>query len=297
MRILVTGGAGFIGGHLVVALGKRGDDIYTIDLRARDHVDRVDIKDPKEVFCYLDKTKPECVIHLAANCSVAKSVRDPAYDAQTNIQGTVNVLQAAAHHGAKQFIFASSGGTVYGNVSSGAADELYPTNPQSPYGLSKLAAEGYVRWYAENMWLPATILRLANVYGPRQDPNGESAVVATFMRTKQQGQPVQFYGGGLCERDYVYVDDVVDAFVRAVDTHGEASHGADVFNIGTGIATSTRRLAELIGVDGTDAPWRAGDVARNVLDCARAKWALGWQPQVGLADGLDRTWAADFGNS
>jgi len=307
MRALVTGGAGFIGSTLVDRLLAEGHSVDVIDdlstgslsnlAAARSSTEndlsfhRLDIRSP-EVVDLVVRRSPEVVFHLAAQADVRASVADPVFDADVNLLGTLRVLEGARKGGAQRVVFAASGGTLYGepDVSELPLKESLPQHPLSPYGVSKKAALDYLLAYRELHSLEFAALALANVYGPRQDPHGEAGVVAIFAERLLRGQPVTIFGDGEQTRDFVYVDDVVDAFVRAA-TKG----GGLVCNIGTGRETSVntlfREMVVRAGVDATPAfkPLRAGELARNCLDPSRAGIQLGWSPWTELGVGTAAT--------
>ncbi len=304
MKTLVTGGAGFIGSTLVDRLLAEGhavdvvDDLSTgslanlADARAdRDHdlrVHQLDIRSP-EVVELIARRQPEVVFHLAAQADVRVSVARPAFDAEVNVVGSLNVLEGARAGGARKVVFASSGGTIYGDPDPDdlPVTEAHPQQPLSPYGVAKKAVGDYLVAYRSLHDLEFTALALANVYGPRQDPHGEAGVVAIFAGRLLAGETCTVFGDGLQTRDFVYVDDVVDAFVRA------AVRGSGVLcNIGTGVETSVLRLYEVMaaaadraGAAPVHAPARAGELARSSLDPARARIHLGWTPWTKLEDG------------
>jgi len=298
MKILVTGGAGFIGSNIVDAYVAKGHDVEVVDNLSNGKRENLN---PKAVFHHLDITSPELgqiferghydvVCHHAAQASVSVSVKEPALDAQVNILGAINLLENSVKIGVKKFLFASSGGTVYGATEHLPAVETLPFDASSPYGVSKVATELYLRVYSSVHGLKYTALRYANVYGPRQDPHGEAGVVAIFsMRMLSGGKPVIF-GDGENMRDYVYVGDVVDANVRAL-TAGDN----DCFNIGSGVRVSTNQLfaemKELTGYKGNDehGPARAGDLRDSCLNASKAKRILGWSPKMSFKDGLRQT--------
>ena len=311
MRSLVTGGAGFIGSHLVDALIARGDEVLVLDdlstgkrenlAAATDQgaqLRELDITDAGAVFETIGSFSPQRVFHLAAQIDVRKSMADPGFDVRLNVLGTVNVLEAASRAGAARVIFTSSGGTVYGE-GEGREDELpfsedAPNRPDSVYGQSKLAAEGYVQYYLRNHGLPAATLRLANVYGPRQDPATEAGVVAIFSEKARDGSRPDVFGTGEQTRDYVYVGDVVAAILAAdsADTPGP-------YNVGTGVETSVLDLVELIAAatgrndfEPEFEPAREGEVERNVLDTERAARELGWRAERTISTGLEETLSA-----
>jgi UDP-glucose 4-epimerase len=304
----VTGGAGFIGSHVVDALIARGDEVLVLDdfstgkrenlaaaMGSGAEARELDITDAGAVLDAVQGFSPQHVFHLAAQIDVRKSMADPGFDVRLNVLGTVNVLEAAARAGAEHLVFTSSGGTVYGE-GAGREDELpfsedAPNRPDSIYGQSKLAAEGYLGFYSRNRGLPCVTLRLANVFGPRQDPATEAGVVAIFSEKARDGRRPDVFGTGEQTRDYVYVDDVVAAILAA-----DASENAGPFNVGTGVETTVLELVELIGsvTDRDDfepefEPRRDGEVDRNVLDIERAGRELGWRPEHTISTGLEET--------
>jgi UDP-glucose 4-epimerase len=301
---MVTGGAGFIGSALVDRLLAEGnavdviDDLSTgslhnlADARATGgkalRIHQVDVRVP-ELADLAARRRPEIIFHLAAQASVPRSVHEPMFDARVNVLGTLNVLEAARSAGCERVVFAASGGTLYGDpdLSHQPIRETLPHRPLSPYGVSKKAGIDYLVAYRELHALEFCALALANVYGPRQDPHGESGVVAIFAQRLMQGEPVTIDGDGEQTRDFVFVDDVVDAFVRAAERGGGL-----VCNIGTGVATSVneiyRVLADVAGIDqpAEHGPPRPRDIRHSRLDRARAAMQLGWEPWTPLADGL-----------
>jgi UDP-glucose 4-epimerase len=307
MRALVTGGAGFIGSTLVDRLLAEGhavdviDDLSTGTLAnlagARNSTDndlsfhRLDIRSP-EIVELISRRAPEVIFHLAAQADVRKSVSDPVFDADVNLIGTLRILEGARGAGTQRVVFAASGGTLYGepDVSELPLKESLPQHPLSPYGVSKKAALDYLIAYRELHSLEFAALALANVYGPRQDPHGEAGVVAIFAERLLRGQQITIFGDGEQTRDFVYVDDVVDGFVRAV-TKG----GGLVCNIGTGQETSVNTLFREMAaqadveVEPEHKPLRAGELARNCLDPTRAGIQLGWSPWTELGTGTAAT--------
>jgi UDP-glucose 4-epimerase len=302
MRVLVTGGAGFIGSNVVDGYLAAGHEVAVVDdlsagtpanvsRRARLH--RVDVRagDLDAVFA---AEQPEVVSHHAAQVSVRRSVEEPIHDAEVNVLGSLNVLEAARRHGVGRVIFASTGGAIYGEMAAGtAADESHPCRPRSPYAVAKLAVEHYLDGYRMAGGLETVVLRYANVYGPRQDPHGEAGVIAIFIQRILAGLTPVIYGDGEQVRDFVYVGDVVRANVAALTVPAVEPV---LVNIGTGRGTSVNALWQALaaiaqpGVGPYHEPARAGDVLRSVLDATRAKRVLGWLPEVGLDDGLRRTW-------
>ena len=306
MRILVTGGAGFIGSNLVDALTERGDEVTVVDdisTGRRDNLDQalqngaqlteLDIRDDEAVNAAMERARPEAVFHLAAQIDVRKSVADPANDSRINVEGTVNVLRAAQAQGVRRFVNTSTGGAIYGEGQIIPAPEDHPVAPEAPYGLSKFCAEQYCELFTRLHGLSTVSLRYGNVYGPRQDPLGEAGVIAIFCGKLLDGGRPTIFGDGLQTRDYVFVSDVVDANLRAAD-----SDASGPINIGRGVETNVLDIVEALSrhADGPfepeHAPERPGEVQRIALDPSRAKAELGWEARVGLDDGLDRTLAS-----
>jgi UDP-glucose 4-epimerase len=295
VRAIVTGGAGFIGSHVVDALLARGDEVAVIDSLARGKEENVaaraelhvrDIREPLDDL--FDVIRPEAVYHLAAQVDVRVSVERPVDDADVNVLGTVRVLEAARPHGA-QVVFASTGGAIYGECEV-AAREDSPLEPLSPYGTGKLAAEEYIRSYNRLYGTRHIALRYGNIYGPRQDPHGEAGVVAIFLGALARGDQARIYGDGLQTRDYVYVGDVANATTAAL------GQDSGVYNVGTGRETSVVDLYALCAqVAGSDipaehAPARLGELQRSFLDPTRAAQSLGFTAMVDLENGLRATW-------
>ncbi len=296
MRAIVTGGAGFIGSHVVDALMARGDDVLVLDDLSSGkrtnipeaQLEVVDIREPLG-----DRFEgAEVCFHLAAQVDVRVAVARPDHDAQVNVLGTVNVLEAARRH-ETQVVLASTGGAIYGECEKPAAEDA-PRKPLSPYGVSKLAAEEYLAAYNRLHGTSHVSLRYGNVYGPRQDPHGEAGVVAIFLGRLAAGERAQIFGDGSQTRDYVYAGDVARATLAAAGKKG-------VFNVGTGRETSVLELYELCrSVAGSDldaehAEARLGELQRSVLDVSRAEHELSWRAEVGLEDGLRRTWGSFSG--
>lgn len=302
MRVLVTGGAGFIGSTLVDRLLAEDHEVEVIDDLSsgslanlslarslpgrRLKIHQLDVRSPA-LSDVMARRPPEVVYHLAAQADVRVSVARPSFDADVNILGTLQVLEAARAAGTSRVVFAASGGTLYGEPEAIPVDETAPQVPLSPYGVSKKAACDYLAAYRHLYGLDYCALALANVYGPRQDPHGEAGVVAIFAGNMAAGRRCTIFGDGTQTRDFVYVDDVVDAFVRA----GERGGGVLV-NIGTGIETSVNTLytsmASVSGVE-TEArrlDGRPGELSRSALDPSRAAEALGWRAWTKLEDGL-----------
>jgi len=298
MKILVTGGAGFIGSHVVDAYVAAGHEVLVVDnlstgkrenLNPAARFHELDIGDPKAVELIRDERPAVLNLH-AAQMDVRRSVSDPLFDAQVNVLGTINLLEAARRANVRRVLFVSSGGAVYGEQERFPAPEDHPTNPVSPYGVSKRAGELYAFFYQAEYQIPFVALRYANVYGPRQDPHGEAGVVAIFTQRMLRGEPVTVNGDGRQTRDYVYVGDIVRANLLALD-----STATGPFNIGTGIETDVNELARLLVAASGSAsavrhgPAKQGEQRRSVVDARRAAEVLGWKPETPLAEGLRRT--------
>jgi len=298
MSVIVTGGAGFIGSHVVEALVARGDDVHVVDDLStgfREHVPAtatLHVHDVRESLTGLAReTGATSIVHLAAQADVRVSVSEPDRDAAINVVGTVNVLEAARAVGAR-VVFASTGGAIYGECERPAREDD-PCLPLSPYGAAKLAGEAYLGAFARLYGVPHIALRFGNVYGPRQNPHGEAGVVAIFLGRLQSGEPCRIFGDGSQGRDYVYAGDVAQATIAALD-----SDVGGVLNIGTGVATTVLELYEICrSVAGSDAApvheaERPGELGRSVLDGGRAAAMLGFRAETPLAAGVAATWAA-----
>jgi UDP-glucose 4-epimerase len=312
VKSAVTGGAGFIGSHLVDALAARGDEVLVLDdfssgkrgnlssaVDAGVQVTELDVADSADVLAAIGEFGPESVFHLAAQIDIRRSMADPGFDARLNVVGTVNALEAATRAGASRFVFTSTGGAIYGEGEERPEElpfaETARTEPFSIYGQSKLAAEGYVGFYARTRGLPAATLRLGNIYGPRQDPATEAGVVAIFCELARDGGRPTVFGTGKQTRDYVQVADVVSALLAA-----EASDDPGPLNVGTGVETNVLELAERVGAAfGRDdfepefAPAREGEIERTSLDTTHTAERLGWRAEHDIEAGLEQTLAAD----
>ncbi len=303
MKALVTGGAGFIGSNLVDALLARGDEVTVLDnltTGRRENLEQalaggatlaeIDIREAEAVGELVGRTKPDVIFHLAAQIDVRKSVADPANDARINVEGTTNVLSAAQAHGVPRVVNTSTGGAIYGEGRQIPAPEDHPSAPEAPYGLSKWCAEQYCEIFTRLHGLSTVSLRYGNVYGPRQDPLGEAGVIAIFCGKALDGGKALIFGDGRQTRDYVYVDDVVDANLRAAE-----SDATGPINIGLGTEKSVLDIVEVLsehapdGFQADHAPERPGEVQHIALDPSRAREALGWEAKVQLEEGLKRT--------
>jgi len=299
MKILVTGGAGFIGSNIVDRYLAEGHEVAVVDnlatgrrsnLNPQASFHEMSITDAEALAAVFEAERPEVVNHHAAQMDVRRSVREPQFDAQTNIIGTLNVIEAGRGVGARKFIFSSSGGAIYGQAAVIPTRESAPLQPISHYGTSKLAGEVYFGLYGRLYGLEATVLRYANVYGPRQNPHGEAGVNAIFANMMLRGERPTIFGAGDKTRDYVFVGDVVAANVLALE------RGAgEVLNIGTGVQTTDQEVYDAVAaaVGFAEPPIygeeRAGDVRNSCIDAARAREVLGWAPTVEFREGVRRT--------
>ncbi len=310
MRILITGGAGFIGGHIAEALVALNHDVAVLDDLSSGEKTNIpgaakfyeaDITDANAVRKIFEEFQPESICHQAAQMSVSRSVREPDFDANVNILGLVNVLQSAAETGAKRFVFASSGGVLYGEVTA-PAPETTPANPISPYGISKWAGERYLQFFTHEHGMETVALRYSNVFGPRQNPHGEAGVVAIFCTKMLAGEAARVNGDGKYIRDYVFVSDVVDANVRALTS---PSTGFVAYNVGTGVPTDVNQIAAALKehcqaelekrvlertVPAVDhGPARAGDLRSNLVLANKIGSELGWSAKMDVTTGLQKT--------
>jgi UDP-glucose 4-epimerase len=303
MKALVSGGSGFIGSHLVDALLDRGDEVVAVDnfstgrrsnlegaLERGARLVEEDIRDGNVMKKLFADERPEVVFHLAAQMDVRVSTARPDYDAQVNVLGTLNLLEAARESGVGRFVFTSTGGAIYGEAEQLPAGEDSPIRPEAPYGQAKFAAEGYCELYRRLHGLSTVSLRLGNVYGPRQDPFGEAGVIAIFCGKLLDGGRPTVFGDGKQTRDYIYVSDVVQAQLIVA---GNDLSGA--YNVGRGVETSVLELIEVLGALGDVpfeaefAPPRPGEVLRNALDPGRSKDVLGFEAKVDVTEGLRTT--------
>ena len=297
MRAIVTGGAGFIGSHVVDTLVAGGDEVVVLDDLSHGKRENVnsgaelvvaDIRDEEAVNAVFAETRPEACLHLAAQADVRVSVERPDFDAEVNVLGTIRLLEAARAHGTR-IVFASTGGAIYGECAE-PAPESAPLEPLSQYGTSKLAGEEYLATYNRLYGSEHTALRYGNVFGPRQDPHGEAGVIAIFLGRLARGETPHIFGDGSQQRDYVYVGDVAAVTVAALE------RPAGIFNVGTGVATSVLELFEAcrrasgVDVEPVFAPPRLGELQRSVLDASLAVRKLGFAARTSFADGIAATW-------
>lgn len=297
MKVLVTGGAGFIGSHTVDALVSRGDEVIVVDdlstgearfVHPRARFERIDIREPV-VAELVQRERPQAVCHIAAQVSISRSVREPLFDFELNLAASLRLLIAAAEIGAR-FVFSSTGGGLYGDAQVIPTPESAPRWPIAPYGISKLSFEHYLFGFRAQTGIGYVALRYANVYGPRQNPHGEAGVVAIFARRLLAGDTCVIHGTGNDTRDYVHVSDVVAANLLALD-----SDTIGHFNVGTGRQTTTNRIYELVAAavgssaEPVHGPPRPGDLRASSLDCTLIKDRLGWEPRVSIEVGLRGT--------
>lgn len=298
LKVLVTGGGGFIGSHVVDRLLYMGFQVVVVDnfssgsksnLPSDIDLYHTDIASDEleEVF---RNESPDIVCHYAAQISVQRSMHDPLLDSDTNIRGSLNLLQNCAKYGVKKVIYTSSGGAIYGNPLELPCGENHPIHPLSHYGVSKYAVENYLYVYGQSHGLDYTVLRLSNVYGPRQDPFGEAGVVAIFSQAMLDSKPVVINGSGEQERDFLYVQDVVDASIASIN-----GGSGESFNIGTGVGSSVNEIYSLLKnlskyrYEASHGPHKPGEVFKIYLDISKARQELGWEPKFSLEDGLSDT--------
>jgi UDP-glucose 4-epimerase len=298
MKVLVTGGAGFIGSHVVDRLVQEGHEVVVVDnlvsgrrrnLNKAARFYKIDIQSWRLERVFRNE-RPSIVMHLAAQINVRRSVEDPVFDAQVNILGTLNVMEQSVKHGVRKIIFSSSGGAIYGEQEQFPATEAHSTKPMSPYGISKLSAEQYLSYCQRLTGVRFVSLRYANVYGPRQDPEGEAGVVSIFIQKMLQNEQPVINGNGRQTRDFVYVEDVVEANLAAMTQEAQGA-----YNVGTGVETSVndlfRRLFEMTKASCKElhGPAMPGEQMRSVIDPSRIRHELGWDYKVEISEGLQRT--------
>ncbi len=302
-KVLVTGGAGFIGSHVADRLVEEGCDVHVMDDLSGGYRENVpegatfhdlDIRSD-DAAALFEEHRFAALCHLAAQMDVRRSVADPQFDADVNVLGFLNLLEAGRQNGLEKVAFASTGGAIYGEPDpevngGGPQPESHPTLPMSPYGITKLVSEHYLRFYNQTHGLDYAALRFGNVYGPRQNPHGEAGVVAIFAQRLLRGQDVTINGQGKQTRDYVFVGDVVKAFVAAL-----AADASGIYNVGTGVETDVNELFRHInehsgaGADEVHGPAKPGEQERSVLDYSHTQRSLGWTPEVDVATGLKTT--------
>ena len=301
---MVTGGAGFIGSHIVdkyVALGHEVVVVDDLTTGKKENINpnamfyRVDLRNKNKIAAAVNREKPDVINHQAAQKSVSHSVSDPTHDAEINIIGFLNLMEAAKQFGIKKVIFSSTGGAIYGDAKDIPTPETYPPQPVSPYAITKFTTEQYLRFYFQTAGIIPVILRYSNVYGPRQDPFGEAGVVAIFSKLMSEGKPMTVFGDGKQTRDYVFVKDVAQASVKALQYQPKNFDDA-IINIGTGVETPLNSIVTLLeDVSGKKAdvkhePARDGDLLRSAIGITKAKKMLDWAPETKLSDGIEKTY-------
>ncbi len=299
MKVVVAGGAGFIGSHVCDRLLEKGHEVHVVDdlssgrrenLDPRAKLHPLDIRSREAAQLLLDE-RPQALFHLAAQMDVRRSVADPSFDADVNVRGFLNLLEASVKAGVKRVIFSSTGGAIYGEQEAFPATESHPQRPCSPYGVSKAAGELYLNYYRLQHGLSYAALRYANVYGPRQNPHGEAGVVAIFCERMLNDKPCTIFGDGLQTRDFVFVEDVAKANLAALE-----SDFAGAVNVGTGVETDVNTLygqlakAASLSRPAVHAEGKPGEQRRSCIDPSLLQKVFGLRPQVGLADGLSRTY-------
>ena len=297
-KIILTGGAGFIGSHLTDKLIEKGHNVVVIDNLSTGRKENLNPKAKfyemdicnTDIFKVFQEEKPEIVFHFAAQIDIRKSVKDPIEDAKINILGSLNLIQNCQKIGVKRFIFASSGGSIYGDTKIIPTPEKHPENPESPYGICKLTIEKYLYFYKKTFDLNYTVLRLANIYGPRQNSKGEAGVVAVFCDKMLKNQEVMINGDGKQTRNFVFVDDVVSAAVMSIE-----QKESEIYNIGTGkendINEIFRKIKQLTNssCEETHVSSKAGEQKRSCLDYSKVRKELNWEPEYSLEEGLEET--------
>jgi len=303
-KILVTGGAGFIGSHIVDKYLSLGHEVAIVDdlttgkkenINSRAKFYKVDLRDKRSIAKVMHRERPEIINHQAAQKSVSNSVEDPTHDAGINVIGFLNLMEEAKPAGVKKVIFASTGGAIYGDAKEVPTPETYPPQPVSPYAITKFTTEQYLRFYNQTAGITPVVLRYSNVYGPRQDPFGEAGVVAIFSKLIAQNKSLSVFGDGKQTRDYVFVEDVAQASVKALKYQPKDFDSA-IINIGTGIETPLNDIVTLLEkASGKKAevkhePARAGDLLRSAIAITKADKLLGWTPAVALKTGIEKTY-------
>lgn len=301
MKILITGGAGFIGSHIVDKLVERGDEVIVVDnlstgkkinLDDRAKLYEMDLISPELEKVFKDEDI-DAVCHLAASTDVRKSIKDPLNDIENNVSSLVNLLQLCSKYDVKRFVFSSTGGALYGNTNILPTPEGHPTNPISPYGVDKLTGEHYLYYYNKVHGLPVTILRYSNIYGPRQDRKGEGGVVMVFIKSLIEDVQVNINGDGNQTRDFIYVEDIANINISAIDQMPHS--GFHVYNISSGVETSINQLYDMISkklrinIKPIFLPATMGEISRSCLDNSLAKKELNIMPLFGLSDGINKT--------
>lgn len=303
-KILVTGGAGFIGSHIAHKYIDSGHSVIIVDdlstgkkefINPKAKFYKVDLRNKQDITKVIAREKPAIISHQAAQKSVNDSVKNPAKDAEINILGFLNLMEAAKENGVKKVVFSSTGGAIYGDTENIPTPEDELPKPASPYAIAKLTTEHYLRFYLETAGITPVILRYSNVYGPRQDPYGEAGVVAIFSKLIAQDKPVTVFGDGKQTRDYVFVDDVAEANLKALD-YQPSNFEESVLNIGTGIETPLNSIINLLkAASGKEVvvkndPPRPGDLPRSAIKNDKASQLLNWSPQIELVEGIKRTY-------
>lgn len=303
-KILVTGGAGFIGSHIVDGYVNNGHQVVIVDdlstgkkenINRKARFYRVDLRNKGKIARVIAREKPDIINHQAAQKSVTDSVKDPAHDAEINILGFLNLIEAAKENTVKKVIFASTGGAIYGNTKNIPTTEEELPQPASPYAITKYACENYLRFYLETAGVVPVVLRYSNVFGPRQDPFGEAGVVAIFSKLIAEGKPLTVFGDGKQTRDYVFVEDVASANLMAID-YAPKDFSECMCNIGTGVETDLLSIIKLLeNASGKKAeisfkPVRLGDLLRSAIDPTKARRLICWQAQNSLSDAIAKTY-------